>query len=890
MSVRQRPSAPRDNRRRSVFKTHLNAMPTGADNAIEFDESKINAKLDELYKTQDLLFESQKKKFSQNYDKYLSAITLLNKIEPDFQYLNQTIQRHNQMVNFLIESCVNDELKKKILAKKIEKVVKIEDALSDVRKIPGPVFSALRESAYKLKGIVRVLDSNTHAFISNVQLIFFSTHLMINEEIKSSISNTANDQTVVYQFKELLPHSICNLVQIRDTDSVKNIFEVISQKSDYIFQAESSYSKSRWLNLFEEFGMIKGKNRRQRFDNVLERKTKLVQKDAYSFEQYQTLLDCPKYIKALIIKRDFPKAVEKILEFKKDFDRSQTPDEYGQIFIQIEQLEADIFKEIKDVFDTDVITAIRQNEEIKVTYLKCLIRLGRLNEARDIFFTEQNEIIIYTLRQFLLNKKPNEFVFNISKIMVEKLVYSCEFFISLFDNSQFCYLCEFVENMMKTFLSMHRKHIFRNSIKLPMTSEAVKCLFESCKKLEDIGIPLMYILKDSLVRDIDDIINSSYNRLIYWIGSIESGKVPWDSYNDDYTDHIEYSKALTAKDVPQSVCDYENISPILLEFLNLLYSFRKDSAVLNVFSSANLLYKAINNLLKKFLQILNHKSAQMDLKEDIDFFSQVIVPENEKFLSLSLDLATEFDLTQYYVRYIGEERVITTYLRKRGNARNPVRVDARRQPLDKATESVSSKSPAQPNTQSISPEKAPETKSNVPPLRKRASTRSPTTRPDINDQSAKIPEAYSGATMRKRRTSRSPSRLNPRDQLAEKVPETNAIAPRPRKRASTRSRSPVQPKDGDQILETNAVAPRPRRRASTRSRSPVQPKNDDQPADQIPETNSGIPPRRRRTSKSPSRPNLQDQPAENAPETSSGVTMRRKNRTGSQSAKKDPET
>ena len=66
---------------------------------------------------------------------------------------------------------------------------------------------------------------------------------MINEEIKSSISNTANDQTVVYQFKELLPHSICNLVQIRDTDSVKNIFEVISQKSDYIFQAESSYSK-----------------------------------------------------------------------------------------------------------------------------------------------------------------------------------------------------------------------------------------------------------------------------------------------------------------------------------------------------------------------------------------------------------------------------------------------------------------------------------------------------------------------------------------------------------------------------------------------------------------------------------------------------------------------
>ena len=81
-------------------------------------------------------------------------------------------------------------------------------------------------------------------------------------------------------------------------------------------------------------------------------------------------------------------------------------------------------------------------------------------------------------------------------------------------------LCEFVENMMKTFLSMHRKHIFRNSIKLPMTSEAVKCLFESCKKLEDIGIPLMYILKDSLVRDIDDIINSSYNRLIYWIGSI----------------------------------------------------------------------------------------------------------------------------------------------------------------------------------------------------------------------------------------------------------------------------------------------------------------------------------------------------------------------------------
>ena len=38
--------------------------------------------------------------------------------------------------------------------------------------------------------------------------------------------------------------------------------------------------------------------------------------------------------------------------------------------------------------------------------------------------------------------------------------------------------------------------------------------------LEDIGIPLMYILKDSLVRDIDDIINSSYNRLIYWIGSI----------------------------------------------------------------------------------------------------------------------------------------------------------------------------------------------------------------------------------------------------------------------------------------------------------------------------------------------------------------------------------
>ena len=75
---------------------------------------------------------------------------LLIEIEPDFQYLNQTIQRHNQMVNFLIESCVNDELKKKILAKKIEKVVKIEDALSDVRKIPGPVFSALRESAYKV--------------------------------------------------------------------------------------------------------------------------------------------------------------------------------------------------------------------------------------------------------------------------------------------------------------------------------------------------------------------------------------------------------------------------------------------------------------------------------------------------------------------------------------------------------------------------------------------------------------------------------------------------------------------------------------------------------------------------------------------------------------------
>ncbi|MES1904706.1 MAG: hypothetical protein MHPSP_000889 [Paramarteilia canceri] len=166
------------------------------------------------------------------------------------------------MIDFLIESTVSEEIKKSLVLHKIEKVTKLEDIFTDVRKLPDSVFETLKDSIFKLKGSLKILSTETMDYAGKFYIFFFNTHLMLCDMV-SIDQQQENQHKLIY--KDLIPLNLCKFVLVRDTDIIKNVFQIMTDKTNYMLQADSSYSKSRWANLFEEEGLLKKVKPRRKF-------------------------------------------------------------------------------------------------------------------------------------------------------------------------------------------------------------------------------------------------------------------------------------------------------------------------------------------------------------------------------------------------------------------------------------------------------------------------------------------------------------------------------------------------------------------------------------------------------------------------------------------------
>lgn len=379
----------------------------------------------------------------QNYALFIDTSREISSLEAEMYQLSHLLNDH-QVLTSAIQNVYAGEAtdnmsqldespqEKHSIAPLLESV----EGCSTVTEVPG------RYLIYSSR--LNELDPQTHDKVQEIRAFLLNDSLMLATPIKAKRKGP-----VKYHFQALYELDNLAVVNVKDTEKMKHVFEIRMFPDSHMFQAESEASKKLWMKHLENTKekLITGRDMIKQAEvsmvNKMGSRRNKTGSGLQSLVRQPTEIATPEWVKdapenldVYIAQREFDKAVALIEEIKSHMkdcnDQISLRDIRARINHRTNLLAEVLMKELQ----SSPSGSLRGGPRAARRAVSLLLCLGRAAKACELFLQNHSHIIEHELKQIKLEGATTVFITNISSAFFSSLQSAAkEFELAFCDNS-----------------------------------------------------------------------------------------------------------------------------------------------------------------------------------------------------------------------------------------------------------------------------------------------------------------------------------------------------------------------------------------------------------------------------------------------------------------------
>lgn len=451
----------------------------------------------------------------QNYALFIDTSREISSLEAEMYQLSHLLNDHQSLTKVIqsYDETGPSETEAPVNATPIQEkhgiahLLELVEGCSTVTEVPGRylVYSSVLEE----------LDSQTFEKIEDVRAFLLNDSLMLATSVKAKRKGP-----VKYHFQALYELDNLAIIDIKDTEKIKNMFEVRMFPDSHMFQAENESVKHSWISMLEEAKqtiatkqdtqkqMEMAMSRQMASRRRLEGGRASFQRQATEITTPDWVKDAPENIDVYIAQRDFNEAVNLIDRLKlhvKDVpDQLAYRDIKARTSHRINRLSVVLMNELKSTTSG----SLRGGPMAARRAVGLLLRLGRASKACELFLQNHSHIVEHELKQIKLEGATTIFISNVSSTFFGCLQNAAkEFELAFGENcgsySAFMVWCiQELEAFLHTYCIESVFPPVKSNLNFSMVADCVSLIIKEADKLNTLGIDFGFKVTSFLVENL----------------------------------------------------------------------------------------------------------------------------------------------------------------------------------------------------------------------------------------------------------------------------------------------------------------------------------------------------------------------------------------------------
>ena len=447
----------------------------------------------------------------QNYALFIDTSREISSLEAEMYQLSHLLNDHKVLTKAIQNPDSGDhtpdteEIKNATPQEKhgIATLLELVEGCSTVTEVPGRhlVYSSHLDE----------LDPQSHEKVQEVRAFLLNDSLMLATSIKAKRKGP-----VKYHFQALYELDNLAIINVKDTDKMKHVFEIRMFPDSHMFQAENEAMKHLWMESLEETKKKMGLER----DHLKQAEIAMARQMGSrrragggfrSFERQATEITTPEWVKdapeqldVFIAQREFDKAVNLIDKLKvhvKDAnDQLAYRDIKARTSHRVNQLSEVLMMELKSSSSG----SLRGGPRAARRAVGLLLRLGRASKACELFLKNHSHIVEHDLKQIKLEGATTIYITSISTTFFSCLQDAAKEFEMAFGENCGSYSAFIVWAVreLEIFLNSYCiESIFppvKSNINFTMIADCVSIILNQCETLYKYGIDLRFKINSLL--------------------------------------------------------------------------------------------------------------------------------------------------------------------------------------------------------------------------------------------------------------------------------------------------------------------------------------------------------------------------------------------------------
>ena len=333
---------------------------------------------------------------------------------------------------------------------------------------------------------------------------------------------------VRYHFRVLYELDNLAVVDVKDTEKMKHLFQIRMFPVSHMFQADNEAIKMQWIKQLEvtkqrlvtereqvkqleSSAQEKMGSRRQRDDR---KGMRSLQRQATELATPSWVKDAPENLDVYIAQREFEQAVNLIDKLKSHLKDSSDQIALRDIRVRVNYRVNLLGEVLMKELQSSPSGSLRGGPRAARKAISLLLRLGRASKACELFLENHSRINEHELKQIKLEGATTIYITNISTAFFTSLSNAAKEFTEAFKNNSSTY-SSFVTWAIKELYSFLKDYciesIFppvRSNLNFVMVTECVSIIRTQCAMLTKAGLDLdfkvMNFLHSQLVQALVD--------------------------------------------------------------------------------------------------------------------------------------------------------------------------------------------------------------------------------------------------------------------------------------------------------------------------------------------------------------------------------------------------
>ncbi|KAI8070323.1 Cullin repeat-like-containing domain protein [Gongronella butleri] len=232
-------------------------------------------------------------------------------------------------------------------------------------------------------------------------------------------------------------------------------------------------------------------------------------------------------------------------------------------------------------------------------YVDWLLRLGKGEQAREVFLATRSLIIKKRIRQLVFEGDTSTYVNELALVVFTLIRNTCEWYRDSFkQNEMSSGFMTWVREQTETYAEIYKRQVFyQNQLSCKVIAECFKSMLDHCTMLRKVGVDLKFILEDMLQDNIKETITAYEKKVAHNVDKY--------SQQDNFTTMVS-----------QNIGSDIKVTSSVVSFYNLLVKYVSDICLLAKLPLYTTVIDSVSRLTEHYLRSMLNESQKRNLSKD----------------------------------------------------------------------------------------------------------------------------------------------------------------------------------------------------------------------------------------------------------------------------------